>query len=430
MKKYIEKLLKLLAILTLRRYKPKIIGITGSVGKTSTKEAVFLVLDRNYRVRKNISNYNNEIGVPLTILGEKTAGKSIIRWLIIFIKSIFKLIRTDYPEILVLEMGIDSPGDMDYLLSFVKPDIGIISAISEIPVHLENFNNVKELAKEKFKILSQLPQDGYAVVNFDNIVIKKYLPAIKQNIIKFGLKANADIMASNIILDSKELMLESGVSGLSFKLNYNKKSSLPVRLPYILAEHQIYAVLAAVACGLIFEINLIEIAEVIKDLKPPRGRLNILKGIKGTTIIDDTYNASPDSTKAALKLMTKLSTGRRKISILGDMKELGVKTEEAHIKIGKEVAKSADILITVGKDALFIAQAAHESGIEKNKIYSFSKSEEAGLFIQNSILKPNDLILVKGSQSVRMEKIVKEIMAEPMKASELIVRQDKKWLKI
>lgn len=430
MKKFLEKSLKLLATLTLKRYRPKIIGITGSVGKTSTKEAVFLALSKNFKVRSSINNYNNEIGVPLTILGEKAAGKSIIGWIFVLFKSVFKLIRTNYPEILVLEMGIDKRGDMDYLLSFVRPDIGIISAISEIPVHLENFNNVKELAKEKFKILSQLPKDGYAVINYDNSVVSKYLPIIEQNILKFGLKANADIMASNIVLSSDESMQENGIGGLSFKLHYNEKSSLPIRLPYILAEHQIYAVLAAVACGLIFEMNLIEIAETVKNLKSPRGRLNILKGVKGTTIIDDTYNASPDSMTAAIKLMAKLTSTRRKIAILGDMKELGVKTEEAHLKIGKEMAQSADILVTVGKEALFIAQSAHENGIEKDRIYSFSKSEEAGLFIQNKILKPNDLILVKGSQSVRMEKIVKEIMAEPMLASELIVRQDKKWLKI
>jgi UDP-N-acetylmuramoyl-tripeptide--D-alanyl-D-alanine ligase len=325
-------------------------------------------------------------------------------------------------------MGIDKPGDMDYLLSFVQPDISIITAISDIPVHLENFSNVRELAKEKLKILSKLPEDGKAVINIDSQVINKYLPKIEQKIYTFGVHREAEVRASNILLDSKELMLDNGVRGLSFKLNY-EKSSVPLRLPHILAEHQVYSALAAVASGLIYNMNLIEIAEVIKDLRPPRGRLNIISGIKGTTIVDDTYNAAPESTQAAINLLGKLSAGGRKIAILGDMLELGVKAEEAHRRIGKLAASNADMLITVGKDALFIAEEAKNSGISSDKIYSFNKSEEAGRFIQNSILKPNDLILVKGSQAIRMEKIVKEIMAEPLKASELIVRQDRKWLK-
>lgn len=428
MRKTLEKLLKLLASLTLKRYQPKVVGITGSVGKTSTKEAVYLVLIKSYQVRRNIGNYNNEIGVPLTILGEQTAGRSFIGWMLIFMKSIFKLIYCNYPEVLILEMGIDKPGDMDYLLSFVQPDISIVIAISDIPVHLENFANVRELAKEKLKILSKLPEDGKAIINVDSQIIKKYLPKIEQKIYTFGVLKEADVRASNILLDSKELMLDNGLRGLSFKLNY-EKSSVPLRLPHILAEHQVYAALAAVACGLVNKMNLIEIAEVIKDLRPPRGRLNIIPGIKGTTIVDDTYNAAPESTQAALNLLGKLSTGGRKIAILGDMLELGVKAEEAHLRIGKLAANNTDILITVGKDALFMAEEAKNSGISADKIYSFNKSEEAGKFIQNSILKPNDLILVKGSQAIRMEKIVKEIMAEPLMAKELIVRQDRKWLK-
>lgn len=428
MKNLLEKILKKLAILTLKRYRPKVVGITGSVGKTSTKEAVNIVLSKKYQVRSNINNYNNEIGVPLTILGEKTAGRSLIGWVIIFIKSILKLIKTDYPQILVLEMGIDKPHDMDYLLSFVRPDIAIVTAISEIPVHLENFNSVKELAKEKLKIMQRLPENGAAIINQDNHIIIKYLPAINQKIVRFGLSGSADIKADNVLLDSKELMLDDGIRGLSFKLHY-EKSTLPVRLPYILAEHQIYAALAAVACGLIFDMNLIEIAEVIKNLRPPKGRLNIIAGIKGTTIIDDTYNASPDSTQAALKLLQKLSAGGRKIAILGDMKELGAKSEEAHKKIGQVVSESADIFVAVGQDAQYMAEAAQENGITPDKIFSFPDSSQAGKFIQNSVLRSNDIILVKGSQALRMEKVVKEIMADPLRAAELIVRQEKKWLK-
>jgi UDP-N-acetylmuramoyl-tripeptide--D-alanyl-D-alanine ligase len=428
LKKLLETILKKLAELTLKRYRPKIVGITGSVGKTSTKEAVYLVLRRNYNVRRNINNYNNEIGVPLTILGEKTAGRSIIGWLIIFVKAIIKLIKTDYPQILVLEMGIDKPQDMDYLLSFIRPDIAIVSAISEIPVHLENFNSVKDLAKEKLNIITGLSKEGVAIINSDSRNIVKYLPEIEQKIIRFALTAKADITASNVLLDSKELMLDDGIRGLSFKLHY-EKGSLPVRLPYILAEHQIYAALAAAACGTVFGMNLVEIAEAIKNLTPEKGRLNLIAGIRGTTIIDDTYNASPDSTLAAVKLLKKLSAGGRKIAVLGDMRELGLKTELAHKNVGRAVAEAADIIVTVGRDSLYMAEAAKENGLEDQNAYSFTNISEAGKFIQNNILRPHDLLLVKGSQSMRMEKIVKELMAEPIRAKELLVRQEKRWLK-
>ena len=427
-KKTLQSILKWLASLMLKRYRPRIIGITGSVGKTSTKEAVYLVLNSHYRVRRSLGNYNNEIGVPLTILGELSAGRSISGWLVIFIKSFFKLFYCQYPEILILEMGIDRPRDMDYLLEFVKVEVGIITKISEIPTHLEAFASVEELAREKVKLVNSLQPDNYAVINADDVVVKKFTSRLKAKTISFGSSRAADIRASNIILDSQEIKGENGIGGLSFKLSY-KNSILPVRLPYILAQHQIYAALAAAACGIIFDINLVNVAEILRDLKSPKGRMSLIRGVKNTNIIDDTYNASPDSILAALNVFNELESKGRKIAVLGDMKELGEKSEAGHRKVGDLVAQVADILVTVGDNALFIADQAKKNGLSGKLIGHFQKAEEAAEFLENKLLKENDFILIKGSQAMRLEKVVKKLMADPLRAKELLVRQEDYWLK-
>lgn len=424
----IEKKLWILAKLTLKKHRPKIIGITGSVGKTSTKEAIYLALKKRFKVRQNIKNYNNEIGVPLTILGFASAGKSILGWLKIFFLSIVRLLFSkDYPEILIIEMGVDRPGDIDYLVSLVKPDVSVLTAVSDIPVHVKFFKNVEKLAEEKQKLIKALSPDGTAVLNYDNKYSRKSKSKTKAKAITFGLSEKADLWAENISLNPNVFSeIESKPKGLSFKLHY-QKTTLPIRLPHILAKHQIYAVLAAVAVGLAFDLNLVEITQNLKEFHPPLGRMNLIKGIKNTYIIDDSYNSSPDATIAALDVLKELNTPSKKIAVLGDMLELGQYTEEGHRIVGKQIPKTADILVTIGNKAEFIADEAKKRGLPKEKIFKFSKSEEAGKFIQNKILGEQDLVLIKGSQSIRTEKVVKELMAEPKKAKKLLVRQEDRW---
>lgn len=426
-RKVIQRVLRLLAKLTLKRYQPRLIGITGSVGKTSTKEAVYLVLRQEFSVRQSVGSYNNEVGIPLTVLGEETAGRSVIGWLGIFLRASIKLIYCRYPKIVVLEMGIDRPGDMDYLLNFIKLDVGIITKISALPVHLEFFAGIEELAREKIKLINSLGKEKQAIVNADDPMIKKYATQIEAQSVTFGVEEKADIKASNIMLDSEFTKPINGIGGMSFKLHY-RNSIVPVRLPYILARHQIYSALAAAASGVTLGLNLVEISQLLAKLKPAPGRLKLLSGIKNSYLVDDTYNASPDSVAAALTVLGELKVTGKKIAILGDMKELGSKSEEGHREVGQQVATTTDVLITVGEAAAFIADQAAQAGLASDKIFQFTNTAEAGKFAQNEILQEGDLTLVKGSQAMRMERIVKEIMAEPLRAGELLARQEECWL--
>lgn len=425
MKKILELKLKILAKVILAKYKPEIIGITGSVGKTSAKEAIFAVLSFKYRVRQNIKNYNNEIGLPLTIIGVESQGKSLFGWLFVFLKALGLIIFKDknYPEILILEMGIDRPGDMEYLLSIVDCKVGVVTRIGHS--HLEFFGSVAKIKKEKSLLIKKLPKEGCAILNYDDENYKEIRDMSKARVISYGFGEGATVQAKEIkIINFDDL--RNGFAGINFKISHNG-SSVPVGLPGGLADTSVQAALAGAAVGIFYGMSLIDITSALNASKPPRGRMNLISGIKNTLIIDDTYNASPQSTIAALETLKKIKTKGRKFAILGDMLELGKYTEEGHGSVGEQVVVSkVDQLIVVGERARDIARGAGGKGMKKDNIFYFPNSEEAKTFIQNRI-KENDLILVKGSQGMKMEKIVKEIMAEPLRAEELLVRQDKEW---
>ena len=430
MKLILQYLLNLLAKRVLKKYHPEIIGVTGSVGKTSTKEAIFAVLANRFRARRNIKNYNNEIGLPLTILGEETGGRSFFRWLVIFGRGLKLLWQRDpaYPEILVLEMGADRPGDIQYLTNLAPCKVGVVTAVG--PAHTEFFQTVDKVAREKQIIITHLKKDGVAVLNADDEKVLAMRPRAAAEVMAFGFNEGADVRGVEFHVAQeweKGFLLSKGVN---FKIQH-KGSIVPVFLPEVAGTQQAYAALAGAAVGLKYGLNLLEIAEALRNYRPPSSRTHLLPGIKFTTLIDDSYNSSPLAAMAALKILaeTKVMEGARRFAVLGDMLELGAYTEGAHFQLGKQAAGlGLDFLVTVGERAKLIAQAAEEGGLTENQITKFAKSEEAGLFLQEK-LKPGDLVLIKGSQGVRMEKIVVELMAEPARAGELVCRQDEEWKK-
>lgn len=418
----LERMLKIMASLVLRKYKPQIIGITGSVGKSSCKEAVFIVLQNKFNVRKNEKNYNNEIGLPLTIIGTESGERSILKWFLIFLKWLGIIIfPVRYPEILILEMGADRPGDIKYLTDFIKPKIGIITDVSGS--HLEFFKTLEGVAKEKSMLVRSINMRGMAILNADNPYVLKMKSQVKCQTITFGFSEDADIRATGEDFNVDEAT--NSIKGLSFKLNY-KGISMPVRLIHILAWHQIYAALAAAAVGVEFSMNLVEISQALENFSSPAGRMNLISGIKKSFIIDDTYNASPVSAKAALNVF-KIMPAARKIVVLGDMLELGEESGELHGKIGKEILESgAQIFFAVGSRMQFAAKTLEKMNFLSRNIFTFDNSVEAGKKLQE-IIREGDLILVKGSQGMRMEKVVEEIMANPEKSEQLLCRQSKKW---
>lgn len=428
---YLEKILKYFAVKALRRFRPRIVGVTGSVGKSSTKEAIFTVLSSKFRVRENEKNYNNEIGLPLTVLELETGGGSFWKWLSVLARAAgvaFFSAAKNYPEILIVEMGAGRPGDIKCLADFLRPEVGVVTTVGIS--HPELFKDKKSIAREKSSLVASLKKEELAVLNWDDEEVRAMAEEVKSKKISYGFSEGADVRASDIFFVYEKTKDSFGgdiskIKGISFKLTY-EGTTLPVRLWYSVGQPQIYAVLAAVAVGIHFDMNLVEIAEAIRDFQAPAGRLNLIDGVKNAVIIEDSYNSVPQSALAALEVLEKISA-RRKIAALGDMLELGEKTEEGHREVGRKVAEVADILIAVGEKAKFIAEAAGGAGIDKEQIFCYTDSSEAKVPIQN-MLQEGDVILIKGSQGARMERISREIMRNPEEAEKLLPRQTAKWI--
>lgn len=416
----LERVLRFMASAVLKKYHPIVIGITGSIGKTSTKEAVFSVIKDKFRTRKNEKNYNNEIGIPLTIIGSETGGRSFFKWVSIFFQWLFLIILPmKYPEVLILEMGADRPGDIKYLTDFVRPKIGIITDISGS--HLEFFNNIEGVAEEKGILVKSLDKDGFAILNADNERVIRMKGQLEIRSLSYGFSDDADMKAEGAVYNYED----GEIKGISFKLGY-KGTNLPVRLGGILAKHQIYAALAGAAAGTELGMNLLEISESLRSFSSPSGRMTLIKGIKDSFLIDDTYNASPTSVTAALDTLGEIDSGR-KIAVLGDMLELGNDTQSGHEKIAEKfLSIKGDIFIGVGTRMGFAIERLLKKGFPKENMFHFRNSLEAGKYLEK-IISPRDLVLIKGSQGARMEKVTEEVMRNPESAAKLLCRQDKKW---
>ncbi|OGZ56183.1 MAG: hypothetical protein A3J04_00865 [Candidatus Ryanbacteria bacterium RIFCSPLOWO2_02_FULL_47_14] len=416
-KKIIFIILRLEAALVLRRHRPLIIGITGSVGKTSTKETIGTLLAQFYSVRKSPKSYNNEIGVPLTVLDLPNAWHSTSGWLAnIFMGAVRIISRAPYPEILVLEMGVDRPGDISALLSWIKPDIAVVMPIGSVPVHVEYFSGPDDIAREKGKLVASVPPAGHVVLNSDDERVYNMRKLSEAAVITYGTGKNAVVRGFGY-----HLLLRSGIPyGFSFKLEYDWKT-MPIKVEGFIGAHNMTALLAAASVGIVRGLNLIEIAEGLSHVKSPPGRLNVIEGKKKTLLIDDSYNASPLATRAAIEVLASVPA-KRKITALGDMLELGKYTVEEHKKLGTYAAEIADVVIAVGMRAKFM-----ESSNAKYFKW-FSNSDEAARFLADFI-EEGDVILIKGSQGARMEKIVHALMANPEQAESLLVRQEKYWKK-
>jgi UDP-N-acetylmuramoyl-tripeptide--D-alanyl-D-alanine ligase len=421
--------LKKLAQLMIWRFRPGIVGITGSVGKTSTKLAVAAVLREGRSVRMSEGNLNNDFGLPLTILGEwnkaelklisrdqpphTARARKLLFWMKVVFVSLARLVlgsRLRYPEMLVLEYGADRPGDLKYLLSIARPNISIITAIGDIPVHVEFFSGPDDVAREKSRLIEYLPSAGYAILNFDDASVMNVKDRTRAHVLTFGFGIGAGVRMTRFENKwEKDAHSEAGRPvGISFKLEYGG-SFIPVRLDNCFGKSQAYAAGAAAAVGLIFGINLVRISEALQKYAPAPSRMELIPGIKHTYLIDDSYNASPLSMHAALDALKALP-GKRKIAVLGDMLEIGKYAIEAHERIGHLAKKTVDVLVAVGPRAKFIAEAAREAGLAPNKIFSFDTADDARKPVQD-LMKKGDLVLIKGSHAMELSKIVAEIKA-------------------
>ncbi|MDP2939393.1 MAG: UDP-N-acetylmuramoyl-tripeptide--D-alanyl-D-alanine ligase [Candidatus Omnitrophota bacterium] len=352
------------------RFNIPLVAITGSNGKTTTKEMLAFVLEKRFKVLKAMATFNNQIGVPLTLL---------------------KLRRSH--EIVVLELGTNHFGEIDYLSKICQPNIAIITNIA--PSHLEFFKNLNNVFKEKYSLIRNLKQEKVAIVNGDD----RYLNRLNQYpnpkmVIKFGINNKSDFKAENIELINEKI-----------RFYLNGKISIDLNT---IAKHNVYNCLAAIACCKYFHLDYNCIQDSLKEFSFPSGRLEV-KNFKNIKVIDDTYNANPLSFKNAIDALSSLDSLGRKVLIFADMLELGCDADKLHFLSGKYAADSGiDILIGVGNLTKHFLSGARKAGMSKKSIFHFKSSQAAKREI-SKIIRAKDLVLVKGSRLMQMEKVVQAL---------------------
>ncbi len=418
------------ARLVLRKYKPKIIAITGSVGKTSTKDAIYAALRKSEHVRKSEKSFNSEVGIPLTILGAPNGWSNPFRWLVTIVDGLsLVLFTTRYPEWLVLEVGADRPGDIRSLSGWLRVQVAVITRLPELPVHVEFFDSPEAVIEEKASLINALVRGGTLILFGDDPrtrALERRLPETGGTLITFGFDEDNDVRGVEV----QALRDEEGgwPVGMAATITAGEsRAHLTVR--GALGAHAFLPALGAAAVAGALGKDIHDVAAALAGYEPPAGRMRLLQGIKDTLVIDDTYNASPAATSAALEALALAHRPRgREVAALGDMLELGRTSVQEHKKLGALCAKTCKLLITVGFRARDIAQGALDAGMDESKIFQYEDSAVAGRELQN-MLKAGDVVLCKGSQSIRMERVVEELMAEPNRAAELLVRQDAEWKK-
>ena len=423
-KKIIAYILKKESQFLLRKYKPKVVAITGSVGKTSTKDAVYAVISKISHVRKSEKSYNSEIGLPLTILGCSNGWNNPVIWLKNILLGLWFIIWPHkYPKWLVLEVGVGKQGDMKKTVAWLKTDVVIITAIGETPAHIEFFNSRDHLVEEKSKLIKTLKKDGLLILNADDKSVIEMKVKTKNRTVTYGFNEGADIFASGDSIFYNNLGKPQGVI---FRVDQGGVS-LPVVIEGVFGRNHIYATLASIAFAYGEKLNILDAITALKNYDVPPGRMRLLTGINETLIIDDTYNSSPFACESGLNTLGEIKNEGRKIAVLGDMLELGRHTKEAHENIGKLAKEKSEILVVVGPRAKSISLGAKEIGMSEKNIFEFANSEETGKFLK-TFIKKDDLLFIKGSQGVRMERAVAAILKDQKNINKLLVRQDKEWL--
>ena len=356
-----------------RKLDLRVIGITGSVGKSTTKEVVGQVLSERYRTLKSPGNLNNEIGLPLTIL-RLGAGY----------------------ERAVLEMGFYFPGEIAFLCDIALPQVGVVTNIGT--VHAERAGSQEAIARGKAELVQKLPPapEGVAILNFDDPLVRKMEEKTKARIFFYGLSAEADLWADHVE--------GLGLDGIRFRLHYQRET-MHVHIPMI-GRHSVETALRAAAVGLAEGLNW---QEILHGLRRGNSQLRLVavRSESGAVLLDDTYNASPESMLASLNLLSELE-GQRKIAVLGDMLELGPYEQQGHEMVGLRAAQVADILVTFGTRAHMYAKAARRSGMKPAKVIEFEDNAPLVEWLQRNLSK-DDAVLLKGSHGLRMDRILAEL---------------------
>lgn len=347
------------------------VGVTGSVGKTSTRDMIYSVLKEKFKTLKTEGNYNNNIGLPLTLL------------------------RLEEEKAAVIEMGMNALGEIDYLSHITKPHISVITNVGT--AHIGELGSRENILKAKLEIKNGMDDTGILVLNNDNDLLHAYYEENKKNVVTIGIQNKSDFFATDV-----ELLEDCS----TFNVHYhNQVFSAFCPVPGIAF---VYNSLVAIAVGIFLKMDIEDIRKGIKNFSLTKNRLEIFTNQKGITVINDSYNASVDSMKSSLEILKNRSE-KRKIAVLGTMLELGDFSEDLHKEVGSYVSGcNIDILVTVGEDALYIAESAKDNGMLENTIFSFQKNEEA-IFFLKEFLNAGDVVLLKASNGLRFIEIVESL---------------------
>jgi len=351
-----------------RKLDLRVIGITGSVGKSTTKEMATEVLSTRYRTLKSPGNLNNEIGLPLTLLRLSSGHQRA-----------------------VLEMGFYIPGEIAFLCDIALPQVGVVTNVGT--VHAERAGSQEAIARGKAELVQALPPapEGVAILNFDDPWVRRMEEKTKARVFFYGLSREAHLWADNVV--------GLGLEGIRFRLHYAGET-LHVKIPLI-GRHSVHTALRAAAVGLTEGMNWQEILEGLNQ-GHTQLRLAAVRSETGALLLDDTYNASPESMLAALNLLDELDG--RKVAVLGDMLELGPYERGGHEMVGLRAAQVADVLLTLGERAHIFAEAARRAGMKKSSILEFNEYDPLVEWLKTNLTK-DDVVLIKGSHGLRMDRI-------------------------
>jgi UDP-N-acetylmuramoyl-tripeptide--D-alanyl-D-alanine ligase len=423
-----------LARAIIRKYNPTIVMITGSVGKTSTKDAVAAALAQNYFVRKSDKSFNSDFGVPLTIIGVNNPWTNFLAWLGVFGEALLLIfLPTHYPKLLVLEVGADRPGDLARILRIAKPDAVVVTLLPSVPVHVEAYATPAAVREEEFAPALALSPGMPLIYSADDQYAVSGAKNLGVHACTFGIENEADVRITDVDIWMDAVSMGKGGEdvariplGMRATLHI-KEHAYPVTIPGAFGRSQVLAPAAAMAAAGALGIPPKDALKGLESYTSPPGRGRLFKGKMNTLLIDDTYNSSPIAVEEILQSLDLIPGSRRKVAVLGDMLELGRYSVAEHARIGHIAKNTVDVLITVGHRARAIGESAKADGMDESAIHHFNASIEAAAAIE-AILKEGDVVLVKGSQSIRMERIVQPLLADFEDVKNL-VRQDKEWLK-
>ncbi|NNM83979.1 UDP-N-acetylmuramoyl-tripeptide--D-alanyl-D-alanine ligase [Candidatus Parcubacteria bacterium] len=416
-KNLVSGLLALLARAVIWRYHPKIVMVTGSVGKTSTKDAVAAVLSTRFFVRKSEKSFNSEFGVPFTILGVRNPWGDPLAWISVVKSALALLILPNhYPNMLVLEVGADRSGDLARILRTATPDAVVVTRLPEIPVHVEAYASPEAVREEEFSPAYALPAGAPLIIPADDSYALDSSVRTSARIISYGMASDATVRMSGGGFHEEE----GRVVGMHMDVAIGDKERVGIIVKGSVGLPQLLPAAAALSVAVAFNVPPSEAFSALESYEPPPGRGRLLSGKRGSIIIDDSYNASPAAVEEALATLKAFPHAKRRIAVLGDMLELGRYSAMEHERIGVLAGNSADVIAVVGIRARAFATSSGETDF-----MFFDNAAAAGVALVPFVCE-GDVVLVKGSQSIRMERIVEALLAHPADVSRL-VRQEPQW---